>query len=286
MSGLRILSMQSRVAFGQVGNVVAEFALRRLGCDVIPLDTVSFSNHPGYGVYRGRVHPAAEIAELLDGISQVGALAGCDAVLSGYLGDEANGGVLLEADRRLKASRPDALFCCDPVMGDLDEGLYVTPGLVRFFAEAALPRADVLTPNLFELGLLVSHPLATLKGVIAAAAAVRARGPRLVLVSSVTTADLEEGTIGTLLSTPEGALLATAPRRSLLAKGAGDLLAALFLFQLLTTEDSEYALEYAVGATHSVIEVTAAACSRELMIAEAQDALATPTLHPRLSRVA
>jgi pyridoxine kinase len=272
-----ILSFQSRVVYGHVGNAMAEFALRRLGYDVWPIDTVSFSNHPGHGSWRGRVRPAAELADLVEGLAALGALPRCRAVLSGYLGSEANGRTILAAVDQVRAAQPDAPYCCDPVMGDRDSGVYVADAIVAFFRERGAPSADVLTPNHFELELLAGRSLPRLSDVLAGAQALRARGPRIVVVSSLATPELQGGTIGTLAAAEAGAWLVTTPRLRVAAKGAGDLLAAVFLARWLERADPAEALSRAVASTFAVIDRTAAQPeARDLLPIEAQDAIAAP----------
>lgn len=274
---MAVLSFQSRVTWGHVGNAVAEFALRRIGCDCWPIDTVVFSNHPGYGRHAGRVTPAAEIVRLVDGLAEVGALSGCRAVLSGYLGSPDNGEAVLDAVARVKSRVPDAVWCCDPVMGDRDSGLYVHPDLARFFSRDAVAAADIMMPNHFELETLTGLPLPRLKDVVAAAYALRASGPSLVVVSSIEDAEATPGRIATLLASREGAWLVETPHRPLQAKGVGDLLAALFVGRWLATSDARDALEFAVAGTFAVIERTVTApSSRELRLVAAQDDLVRP----------
>jgi len=149
-----ILSIQSSVAYGHVGNSAAVFPLQRLGIDVWPVLTVHFSNHTGYGSFRGPVLPADQIAEVLRGVEERGVLPGCDAVLSGYMGDVSLGAVVLDAVSRVKAANPKAIYCCDPVLGDVDRGFFVRPGLPEFMRDHAVPKADIITPNQFELEFL------------------------------------------------------------------------------------------------------------------------------------
>lgn len=279
---MAILSFQSRVVWGHVGNSVAEFALRRTGTDAWPLDTVCLSHHPGHGRPRGRVRAAAELAELVEGLDDAGILATCRAVLSGYLGSAENGRVALDAAARLKRRRADALYCCDPVMGDRDVGFYVDERLVRFFRDEAVAAADVLLPNHFELEILAQSPLPTIEAVMAAVDALRAQGPSVLLASSLTV--LGDERIGTLLITGEGAWLATTPRLPLPARGAGDLLAALFLSRWLRGSDPPHCLGGAVAATFAVL--AASADAPELRLVAAQQVMADPPAEPvRLARL-
>jgi len=157
-----VLSLQSRVAYGHVGNAASVFPLQRLGIEAWALDTVAFSNHTGHGRWRGSVIPAAEIASLFEGIADLGILPRIDAVLSGYLGDRATGPVLLDIVARVRAANPEALFCVDPVIGDVETGSYVTEGIAEFFRDRALAVADIVTPNHFELEYLTGSRVTSL----------------------------------------------------------------------------------------------------------------------------
>ena len=278
---MAILSFQSRVVWGHVGNSVAEFALRRAGVDAWPIDTVCLSHHPGHGRCRGRVREPEELAELVRGLEDVGALWRCRALLSGYLGSWRNGEVVLDAVARLKRGRPDALFCCDPVMGDHDVGFYVDDGLIRFFRDRAVAAADILMPNHFELQTLAGAELPSPAAVLAAADRLHARGPQVLLVSSLPDAD-GQGRLGTLLSTGEGAWLATTPRLPMPARGAGDLLAAQFLARWLRDGEPPQCLAVAVAATYAVL--AGSVDTPELRLVAAQQAMAAPPLDPVVVR--
>src|SRR5246127_2723768 len=185
---MNLLSIQSHVAYGHVGNSAAVFALQRLGCEVWPGDTGQVFNHPGYGALRGSVFEAGYIDEMVRGIAQRGALARCDGVLSGYLGAADVGAAILDAVALVKAANPQARYCCDPVIGDVGPGEYVRAGIAEFLRERALPAADVITPNQFELERLSGQGSATRTATIAAAERLRARGPRAVFITSLHTA--------------------------------------------------------------------------------------------------
>src|SRR5947207_162471 len=165
---MNILSIQSHVAYGHVGNSAAVFPLQRLGCEAWPIHTVQFSNHPGYGASRGRIFDAAMINEVIDGIAERGVLGRCDGVLSGYVGAIDIGAAILDAVARVKAANPAARYCCDPVIGDIGRGVYVRADVPEFMRECALPAADIVTPNQFELDLLSGTATATLAGALSA----------------------------------------------------------------------------------------------------------------------
>src|SRR5438270_11278337 len=158
---MNLLSINSHVACGHVGNAAAAFALQRLGCEVWPVHTVLFSNHPGHGGFRGEIVGAATVRELLRGIEERGMLPSCDGVLSGYLGSKETGEAILAAVAKVKAANPAARYCCDPVIGDAGR-VYVRAGIAEFFRERALPAAEVVTPNQFELEQLSGIAISTL----------------------------------------------------------------------------------------------------------------------------
>jgi len=268
-----ILSIQSWVAYGHVGNAAAVFPLQRLGFEVWALNTVQFSNHTGYGNWRGRVFDPADIAETLLGIEERGVLCGCAAVLSGYVGDARLGHVVLDAVAKVRAANPGALYCCDPVIGDVGRGVFVRPGIPEFFAAEALGQADIITPNQFELEYLAGGKVESLEAAIAAAESLRARGPRIVLVTSL---ERGEGRVGLLAVGPGGAHLVETPLLPIAPNGAGDAVAALFLGHYLKTGSVPAALEAAAAAIFAVIEATHLAGTRELRLIAAQEALLRP----------
>ena len=269
-----VLSVQSRVAYGHVGNAASVFPLQRLGIEAWALDTVAFSNHTGHGRWRGSAVAAAQIAELFEGIAALGVLPQIDAVLSGYLGDAATGPVLLDIVERVREANPRALFCCDPVIGDTDTGSYVTPGIAEFFRDRALALADIVTPNLFELEYLTGTRIASLAEAADAAAMLRARGPEIVLLTSLA---LEPGRITMLARGPDGAWAVETPHLPVVLNGCGDVTAALFLAWLLRGESLPEALAKTAASIFAVIETTARLGRYELALVAAQDELAAPS---------
>jgi pyridoxine kinase len=269
-----VLSVQSRVAYGHVGNAASVFALQRLGVEAWALDTVAFSNHTGHGRWRGAAVAAAQIAELFEGIAALGVLPQIDAVLSGYLGDAATGPVLLDIVAQVRSANPRALFCCDPVIGDVDTGPYVTDGIAEFFRDRALALADIATPNRFELEYLTGATIASLTEAADAAAALRGRGPDIVLLTSL---DAEPDRVTMLASGPDGAWAVETPRLPVVLNGCGDVTAALLLAHLLRGEGLPAALGLTAAAIFAVIEATARAGRYELALVAAQHELAAPT---------
>lgn len=275
---MSILSIQSHVAFGHVGNAAAVFPLQLMGHEVWPIHTVQFSNHTGYGAWTGQVFDAAIIGELLRGISERGALPGCRAVLSGYMGSAATIRQVAQAVATVRAASPGALYCCDPVMGDVGRGVFVQPGIPELMVETAVPLADIVTPNQFELELITGRKVASLAEAIAAARDVIAMGPKVVVVTSLVTAEAPPDEIRVLAVTPDAAWTVTTP---LLAfpiplNGAGDALSALFLGHTLKGLATPDALSATVSGLFQLFAETQAAKTRELQLVATGAKLLTP----------
>ncbi|MBK1658758.1 pyridoxal kinase PdxY [Paracraurococcus ruber] len=274
---MNILSIQSWVAYGHVGNASAVFPLQRLGAEVWAIHTVQFSNHTGYGAWRGQVLPASLIGDCVQGIAERGVLGRCDAVLTGYVGDAATGEAILDAVGQVKAANPRAVWCCDPVIGDVGRGIYVRAGIPEFFRDRALALADIVTPNQFELEWLTGRSVATLAEARAAVAALQAAGPRCVLLTSLRTAETPADAMDLLAAEGGQAWRLRTPLLPLSVNGAGDAIAALFLFHRQRSGSARDALERAVSSIYGVLRRTAEAGSRELLTVAAQDEFVAPS---------
>jgi pyridoxine kinase len=275
---MSILSIQSLVAYGHAGNSAALFPLQRLGKVVWPVMTVHFSNHTGYGEWRGPLLAADDVAEVIQGVQDRGAFERCEAVLSGYQGAEDVGSVVLDAVARVKAVSASALYCCDPVMGDVGRGMFVRPGIPEFMRDRVVPAADVVTPNHFELDFLAGTTSTTLPELLEAADRVRASGPSVVLVTSAILEDTPEDSLDMVAVSAEGAWRTRTPRLSVSPPGAGDLTAAVFLANLLDRHPLPVALARTTSSVFAVIEATAEAGEREMRIIQTQDRLADPRM--------
>lgn len=272
---MNILSIQSSVAYGHVGNSAAVFPLQRMGVSVWPVITVHFSNHTGYGEWRGPVLPAPEIAEVIRGLEERGVLPECDAVLSGYMGDASLGQVIAAAAAKVKELNPQAVYCCDPVMGDTGRGFFVRPGIPEFMRDVAVPLADVITPNQFELEFLTGMRIEGLESALEAADRARALGPGLILVTSLLLQD-EREKMRMLAVCGEGAWIVETPLLPLTVNGAGDATAAIFLARYLKHGDPAEALSGTASAIHAILEATHRAGARELQLVPAQESLVNP----------
>jgi pyridoxine kinase len=248
---MNILSIQSWVSYGHVGNAAAAFPLQRLGAEVWTVNTVQFSNHTGYDSWRGMALPPQLIRDLVQGIAERGVLPGCDALLSGYLGD--------------------------PVIGDDDRGVYVRPGVAELMRDRILPAADILTPNHFELKHLTGMPCVTLAEVKAAVGVIQARGPRRVLVTSLRTEETPADALDMLAAEDGQFFRLRVPMLPLAVNGAGDAVAALFLLHCLRTGSAPEALGRAGSSIFGILRRTVELGGREIALIAAQDELVSPS---------
>jgi pyridoxine kinase len=278
---MNLLSIQSSVCYGHVGNSAAELPLRLLGFQVWRVDTTHFSNQPGHGRHCGRVVPATEIEALLTGLNDLGLAARTDAVLSGYLGEPDTGHVVAAHIRALRPQKPDLLYLLDPVMGDSDGGvgrLYVNAGIPTIMREELLPLADIVTPNRFELEVLTGRPAGSMADLVEAARSLLQSGPKLILVTSVDSSDTPEDCIDTVAVTADGVWRTRQSRFARRFDGAGDLLTALFLGYLLQAREVPDALSRAVSSLLPVLQATDAGGGTDLALTEAVSAMLNPPI--------
>ena len=272
-----ILSIQSHVVYGHVGNASAVFPLQRLGFEVWPLNTVQFAAHTGYGPPKGRVFDAAMIDDVMDGLAARPDFATCDAVLSGYLGSADIAGAVLHAVQRVKRANGQALYCCDPVMGDDGKGFYIKSDMPDVIRDQIVPQADILTPNLFELETLAGQAARSRDQIKIAIKTLHAMGPRIVLVTSAITDETPRDAFDMIVSDGTQILRIRTPRLDLVPSGAGDLTAALFLGSYLIAQDIGAALSHAASTVFGVLTKTRDSLSSELALIAAQDEIVLPT---------
>lgn len=275
---MKILSIQSAVAYGHVGNSAAVFPLQRIGVEVLPVYTVNFSNHTGYGAWRGPMISPDDVREVITGIEERGVFEKIDAVLSGYQGGEGIGDVIIDAVAKVKAANPDALYACDPVMGNAKSGCFVAPAIPVLLREKVVPVADIITPNQFELGFLTETEPDTLESTLASVDLARAMGPRTVLVTSVERPDREDGTIEMLAVDDDGAWIVQTPHLPMKANGSGDVTAALFTAHYVETRSAQIALERTASSVYDLLKATLDSGDRELQLVESQEFYANPRM--------
>ena len=275
---MKVLSIQSAVAYGHVGNSAAVFPLQRIGVEVMPVYTVNFSNHTGYGAWRGPLINPDDVREVITGIEERGAFPQIDVILSGYQGSAGIADVILDAVARIKDANPSAIYACDPVMGNAKSGCFVAPAIPVLLRERVVPAADLITPNQFELGYLTETEPDTLESTLASVDLARAMGPRTVLVTSVERPDREDGTLEMLAVDDRGAWIVSTPQLPMKANGSGDVTAALFTAHYRETGDASEALARTASSVFDLLTNTLNSGERELQLVESQEAYA----HPRM----
>ena len=273
---MQVLSIQSAVAYGHVGNSAAVFPLQRIGVEVLPVYTVNFSNHTGYGAWRGPMISPDDVRDVITGIEERGVFGDVDVILSGYQGGEGIADVILDAVARVKAANPNAVYACDPVMGNAKSGCFVAPAIPILLRERVVPAADIITPNQFELGFLTNTEPSDLESTLASVDAARAMGPSTVLVTSVERPDRPEGTIEMLAVTDAGAWIVQTPHIPMKANGSGDVTAALFTAHFTASGDAADALSKTVSSVYDLLQLTFESGERELQLVEAQECYAHP----------
>ena len=282
-----VLSIQSHVVFGFAGNKSATFPMQLLGMDVWALNTVQFSNHTQYGKWGGMVMPQGQIGEIVAGIAQIDALKKCDAVVSGYIGSALQVSEIVDAVKAVKAQNPNALYLCDPVMGHPDKGCIVADGVADALTNIALPAADIITPNLVELRELSGLPVENFEQALQAVQAIRAKGPRKVLVKHLSKVGKDASQFEMLLATDEGVWHIGRPLHYFDREpvGVGDLTAGIFLANLLNGKSDLEAFEHTANAVNEVMQATHDLGEYELQIIAAREQILKPNCAYRAVKI-
>ncbi|MDF1792334.1 MAG: pyridoxal kinase [Thalassobaculaceae bacterium] len=263
-----ILALSSHVAVGHVGNAAAVPALERRGHEVWRVDTVSFSNHPGHHKFTGAVREGHEIAELLRGIANHTGWRDLDGIYSGYLGTPETGRALAEALDAITAASPQAVYLCDPVIGDHGR-VFVRDGIENLFRDRLVPRATIITPNAFELALLSGHRVESVADAHDAAVTLLEWGPKVVVATGVPDGDR----LAVVAVTATENWVARSPRHDRPFFGTGDLFAGLFLSHWLEHRSAAPALARTVAGLEVATAATQAAGSVDLALIANLDAI-------------
>ncbi|GAL34844.1 pyridoxal kinase [Vibrio maritimus] len=273
-----IISIQSHVVYGHAGNSSAVFPMQRMGFEVWPIHTVQFSNHTQYQQgWKGKAFSADDISELISGIANIEQLENCQALLSGYQGSADQCLAVLDAVRQVKAKNPDAIYVCDPVMGDPEKGCIVPQGTTEYLVNDVMPSADVIVPNQFELAQFTNVEINDLESAVVACQAALSRGPKMVLVKHLHSVSDDKFTM--MLATEAGYFIAQRPHLKFAKQpvGVGDLISALFTAGLLKGWPAEQAFEHANNASYAVLKETQQRGEWELQTIAAQEELVAPT---------
>mmetsp|Transcript_17179 Transcript_17179/g.32522 ORF Transcript_17179/g.32522 Transcript_17179/m.32522 type:complete len:298 (+) Transcript_17179:118-1011(+) len=182
---MRVLSIQSHVVSGYVGNKAAVFPLQLLGFDVDVINSVQFSNHTGYpNKWEGDVLNGSQLDALLNGLERNDLLKNTEHLLTGYIGSESFLRAILRVLRTLKKYNSNIRYVCDPVFGD-DGKLYVPAELVDIYRAEVIPLANVITPNQFEVEQLTGVKIRSMEDAMTAVNAIHDIGPEIVIITSM-----------------------------------------------------------------------------------------------------
>ena len=267
---MSVLTIQSRVASGYVGNAAAVPALQALGFEAIAIDTAYLSNHPAHGSFEGGPASPAAITALLRGRDEASRY-GFAVAMTGYLAETKTGRAALNAIRRLKSVGHCGLYCLDPVSGDKGR-VYVDGGLIDQFRDDALPMADIVVPNAFESGLLLDTDAPTAETAPEYLARWRSHGPARAVVTGI---DTPNG-VATIAGDDDGVWLVETERIDAPDSGAGDVFAALLVGHLVGGTDFPTAVARAVASVRDVLVLTDRLKKTDLALVEGFDFLSSP----------
>jgi pyridoxine kinase len=256
-----VLSIQSSVIFGYVGNNIARPVLQTLGYDVWCVDTVNFSNHPGYGSFTGSVKEAHKIQDEINGLANLDILGECDAILSGYLGEVETAKTVSRTIELIKEQNETAIYLLDPVIGD-DGQIYVKNGLIEAFKNELLPKADVILPNQSELGWLSGLKINDVSSLKTASKYLIKCGAKTVVVTGIP----EIETLTNYVVTSDAFWAISTPKLNRKFSGTGDLFSSLFTGAFLQTKDLYNALNFATEGCSIVVRETQKKDSKELSV--------------------
>ncbi|MFN3608729.1 MAG: pyridoxal kinase [Hyphomonas sp.] len=249
---MSVISIQSQVVFGHVGNSAAIHPMMANGVAVYAVPTTLLSNRPGYPTLRGKVLPADLVSDLLRGVEERGLVGTAKIVVTGYLGSLENAQAAGDFLARARAANPQLTYICDPVIGDSDLGVFVAAALPDFFRKVLVPMADIITPNAFEFGLLAGLDT---HGAGAVAQALRRGLPSLPGRIAVTGAIPEDapGMIDTLLLEAGTLWRIRTPKVDVRPHGTGDLFTGALTGALDGGMTLVAAAEQAVGSVYAAL---------------------------------
>ncbi|KAB0797291.1 hypothetical protein PPYR_08285 [Photinus pyralis] len=251
----RVLSIQSHVVSGYVGNKSATLPLQLLGFDVDVINSVQFSNHTGYKVTKGPILSDTDLDELIQGLA-INGLDTYSHLLTGYIGSPQVLNRIASLVSDLKSKNPHLIYVCDPVMGDNGK-LYVRSELLPIYKEL-VTIADIITPNQFEVELLTDKKVSTIEDAWDAIDILHQRGCKTVVISSTEFGN-DDYLVAMASSHADGhrrALTINIPKLPTSFTGTGDLFAALILAWMHKTNNLKSALENSINTLQAVLKKT------------------------------
>ncbi|XP_033469803.1 pyridoxal kinase-like [Epinephelus lanceolatus] len=261
----RVLSIQSHVVRGYVGNKSATFPLQVLGFEVDSINSVQFSNHTGYAHWKGQVLTAEELNVLYEGI-KLNKVNHYDYILTGYSRDASFLEMVVDIIQELKKTNPSLVYVCDPVMGD-HGAMYVPEYLLPVYRDKVVPIADILTPNQFEAEILTGRKITTEQDAVEVMDLLHKMGPETVVLTSTDLPSKRGDQFLVALgsqkivkpdrSNTSQKICMDIPKVDAVFVGTGDLFAAMLLaWTHHHPKDLKTACEKTVSVMHHVIKRT------------------------------
>jgi pyridoxine kinase len=260
-----VISIQSQVVHGHVGNSAAVPALQAAGVNVAAVPTTLLSNHPRYPTLRGRVLEAGLVADLLKGVEERGLVDQAAVLITGYLGSPENAAVVADFVERALSRNSKLVYLCDPVIGD-DGRVYVADGILDVLRHRLLPAAHLITPNQFELELLSGVTIADAGGLRASATAIAGQGRIDIVATGCTLTDTPAGQVETILCADGQLSRFATPLLPIRPYGTGDLLTGLIAAHLAKGAAIEAAVRLAVETIFAVLVRTQESGSAEMRL--------------------
>ena len=261
---MAILSIQSHVVYGYVGNKAAVYPLQSMGYDVWPVNTVQFSSHTGYKEWQGEVFSREHIKKVIQGIENIGAIAECKAILSGYMGSKDTCLEVVETVQRFKAQNSKIIYLCDPVIGNIN--CYVKPEVLEFFKTSL--HADIITPNQFEAEILSGISIKNILDLKAVAAYFHNLGINVVVITGIKNLTEVANDLSTFVSDKinQHIIFTKEYDFKIPLNGTGDLFSSVFLGSYLVNNDAIEATKNALYYMDRVVKNTLNLGARELQV--------------------
>lgn len=265
----KILSIQSHVVHGYVGNKAASFPLQCQGWDVDVLNTVNFSNHTGYGSVKGTKATPEDLSLIYEGLANINCK--YDALLTGYIPGAEALEVVGEIGSDLKKRNPNALWLLDPVMGDEGQ-LYVSETVIPGYQKLLLRgNIDIITPNQFEAELLVGYKIETIENLKHALSDLHNKYNLKSVVITSLNLNTESKILAAASSKLEGVITSSLFEIPLIESyftGVGDLFSALLIDRIYTYTKPVHNAQYLKFAVSEVLTIMAKVLKRTTEAAE------------------
>lgn len=268
-----VISIQSQVVYGHVGNSAAVLPMQARGLNVAAVPTTLLSNHPGYETMRGRVLEPELVSDLLRGVEERGLIETSRYIVSGYLGSRANGAVVADFVQRARKINPQITYICDPVMGDTGLGVFVAEQVMECIINQLVPLADLLTPNQFEVGLISGSQAQTYTALADKLAAIQSFNQARLVTTGCILDDTPYGSLENVVFEGGAGIRLKSPRIPAVPVGTGDLFTGLLTADLVYGQSLADAARNAAATVLEIVGHMAAQGAYEMQLGSVMDVL-------------